>query len=201
MRSAQAVRDQIGNIRIFGDCEPTVGLSGFGSDGSGFDIPKMHAAYSCKIGDISDHSQGMAYIKDVFDSLMREASEITNETEIQIISDTIRYEEFAALQDRADFESMELNILKNEIKDLKFSVGGDAFENHRKLCKKEAEIKDKEKIVKEMRKELAKGFWDDYYGARFVLRGKQVDLIARNKSHRFVSGHRYPSRNIWHAIR
>jgi hypothetical protein len=179
----------------------TVGTGGFGdSKIIRFEDVNMHHQYTTTIGNNQIINQQFRYMNDVFDELKREIDELTDTTEISIISDRKDFVNLVEELEQLNLLEKRRVYLTNKLRKIKEKIEID-FEVHNALTEEREEVALE---IKNIKLRLNKGFWKKYVGAEFTVRGKKVRLIITEKRHRFSikvnRGYKFFV-NIWAAIK
>lgn len=209
MATVSAIRDHMGNMRWMPDHDETVGLSGHGASPLFvFEYQKMYDCFPEKIRTISDYNQQFEYLKRVMFEVIREVDEITEETEVMIISDKKDITQYLEnVQQYRDLSDQQTNI-KGKIKKLKFFIEKDENMSmddiNNELSGLEDDLAELKPKIDRLRRIANEGFCKDYFGCSFKVRGKSVRVIVTKKRHRFYSKTKTSHKffvNIWAAVR
>lgn len=192
------------NTRLEG-IEPTVGYSGFMADAVVlFSGAGLHECAFALVKDLPTEGVSWERLWAVLSDLMRETNEITSNTATTVISDNIetyaRYHDACASHPGAAGKLASMKRRLNYRKYHEISNGND-----HDILLAEQDVEKMEKLVKTLRAQISAGFYDDYFGIRFELRGAKVDLVMRGAHHRFIArkGKKCsaPCRTVWMALR
>lgn len=206
MATVRAARNHLGNERFLQDIDLSIGTGGFGGTKIfEFESVKMHDCYAVQIKNLPGHNQQFLYLKSVIEDLIAEVDEVTPETEVMFISDQPGYSWFIMKLKAYHEESKKLKEVNKRIREIKFDVGKDHTpeieEEYKQLLMDEIKLKES---VSTLRSNVDSGFWDKYFGVRMNVRGKDVNVVVRQKRHRFSIRKKNEyvfHRNIWSAVK
>lgn len=204
MITASANMNHMGNERLFGDLEFTVGISGFVSDTIvDFEPVKMYKCYLTQFKHLNDSNQQMQYLIKILQDLMRDGVDITPDTILTVISDKNNYAQYAETYSEYREKLKLQSEINREIKSIKFGneLNSENKSKLEELILLESELADEIKSLKTI---VYNSYWCNYFGVSFAIDGIDVRVVIKQKRHRFsikVKGEYIFYRNIWTALR